>query len=88
MIINNKYGIYELPLQFLNDLILKTRKLGNIKKISKPYRIIALVLSFLPKIKILSIPVKNSLKTEIKLFPWFAISFKNYCLSQIFCPWL
>ena len=39
MIISNKHGIYELPYELPNDL--DFRKLGNIKKISIPHRIIA-----------------------------------------------
>ena len=41
-----------------------------------------------PKIKILSILAKNSLKAEIRLFPYGAISQKNYSLSEIFWPGL
>ena len=41
-IINYKHGIYELPHKLPNDLTLKDlRKLGNIRKLSKPDRMIA-----------------------------------------------
>ena len=36
----------------------------------------------------LSILTKDFLKTEIELFPQYAISHENYSFSQIFCPWL
>ena len=58
VIISNKHGIYELPHELPNDLRLRT--LGNIKKISKPRRIIARCSVLLPKIKFLSILAKNS----------------------------
>ena len=37
-IVTYKHGIYELPHELPNDLI---RKLGNIRKVSKPHRMIA-----------------------------------------------
>ena len=37
-----------------------------------------------PEIKILSVLLKNLLKTEIELSPYFAISYENKSLSQIF----
>ena len=41
-IITYKHGICELPLELPNDLRLKDlRKLENIKKVSKPHRMIA-----------------------------------------------
>ena len=43
VIISNKHGIYELPQESPNDLRLKKdnlRKLGNIKKIPNPDRIL------------------------------------------------
>ena len=41
VIISNKYGIYELLNELLNDLRLKDlRKLGSISKFSKRHRII------------------------------------------------
>ena len=37
-----KHGIYELPHEFVNDLRLRDfRKLKNIRKVSKPHRMIA-----------------------------------------------
>ena len=41
-----------------------------------------------PEIKILSVLLKNLLKTEIELSPYFAISYENKSLSQIFVEWL
>ena len=38
VIINYKHGIYQLPYQLPNDL--RLRKLGNIRKVSKFYRMI------------------------------------------------
>ena len=47
VIISNKHGIYELPHELPNDL----RKLGNIKKISKPHRIVSWRPVSLPELK-------------------------------------
>ena len=59
VVISNKHSIYELPHELRNKFRLK--KLGNIKKISKPLSIMELylVLSLPPKMKILSILAKN-----------------------------
>ena len=38
-IITDKHGIYKLPHELPNDLRLK--KLGNMRKVSKPHRMIA-----------------------------------------------
>ena len=38
-IISYKHGIYEVPHELPNDL--RLRKLGNIRKVSKPHRMIA-----------------------------------------------
>ena len=38
-IISYKHGIYEVPHELPNDL--RLRKLGNIRKVSKPHRAIA-----------------------------------------------
>ena len=42
-IITYKYGTYELPHELPNDLRLRKdlKKLGNIKKVSKPHRMIS-----------------------------------------------
>ena len=44
--------------------------------------------SLSPKKKFFSIPAKDSLKTEIELFPFCAISHENKSFSQMFCPCL
>ena len=52
VIISNKHGIYELPHELPNELRLRIfhlKKLGNIRKISKRYRIIAYYPVFVPK---------------------------------------
>ena len=40
-IITYTHGIYELPHELPNDLRLDLRKLGNMRKVSKPHRMIA-----------------------------------------------
>ena len=47
VIISNKHAIYELLYELLNDL----RKFGNIKKISKPHRIVAWRSALPPKLE-------------------------------------
>ena len=66
-IITYKHGIYEVPQEMPQELPndWRCRKLGNISKVSKLYRMIA---KCPVKMKILLILAKNSWKTEIKLF--------------------
>ena len=83
MIITYKHGIYELPHKLPNvSLIakrLKTqdpRKLGNIRKVPKPHRMIAQHPAH-AKMKAFLILAESSCKTEIKPFPLCAISHEN-----------
>ena len=65
VILRNKHGIYELRHELPNDLRLIKEYQENLK-ISKIY---SLVPSLRPKMKVLPILAKNSLKIEIELFP-------------------
>ena len=65
----------------------KEKKVHTKKEISgKSQNFMELLLSVPPppEIKILSVLLKNLLKTEIELSPYFAISYENKGLSQIF----
>ena len=71
-IITYNNGIYELPDELSNDL----RRLENIRKVSKPQRMIAQCpVPSPPAIKILLIPAKNTRKIE--LFQQCAASHEN-----------
>ena len=82
-IISNKHGIYELPHELKNDI--KLRILGN-KEISEKSQNLqnnGLISSYPGKIKILLKLATNSWKSEIKLFPYWAISHENELVSNI-----
>ena len=71
VITSNKHDVYELPHNLLNGLEL--RKLENIRKISKPHRIIAQCSVFLLKLF-------NTFKKHLKIEIISAIRFIAYCL--------
>ena len=83
-IITYKHGIYELPHKLPNasriaKQRLKTqdpRKLGSIRKVPKPHRMIAQRQAH-AKIKAFLILAESSCKTEIKPLPLCAISHEN-----------
>ena len=57
------------------------RKYQENRKTSNNY---SLVRSLSPKMKVLSILAKKSLKIKLKLFLWCVVSHENWSLSQIF----
>ena len=77
-IIIYKHGIYELLHELPNQILGKgLRKLGNIRKVSKPSRMIGQCLAPPAEMKILLILAKNFRKIAIKLFPQCAISHES-----------
>ena len=74
--------MFELPLKLPNDL--RLRILGNQEMSQKSQNFIDLVQSPSPEMKILSVLIKISRKTEVEFFSQCAISFENLSLSQLF----
>ena len=75
-IISYKHGIYDLPNELPNDLIL--RKLGNIRRMSKLHRMIAQCPAPHPaEIQISLALTKAPRKITIELLPRYAISHEN-----------
>ena len=89
VIITSKHGIYELPHELPNNL--RLRKIGNIRKVSKLHRIIALCPVSLPKTKILLILTLEKQKLIFSRCTLFHLKtrvsleyFVNHCLWKLF----